>query len=148
MRRKRKGKIRGKHIYRHTDTFDDLTLTDSHTSGIAIDSSGSGNYANNDAGRLGRSSNTTESITYHYTNITGFTARVFWYPNDSVRFYASADGSTWRQVDITRRPRRVQIRKQCRRHGSATGASRFMRLPHTPAAPVSVGRMQAINLDI
>ena len=86
------------------DTFDDLSKTDSHTSGIQLDSANS-TYFDNDSSRLGRSSNTTQSITYHYTDINSFSARIYWYPSDyyvgSVNFYASPDGSTWRLVTMT-----------------------------------------------
>lgn len=80
-----------------TDPLNDWTRTFSHTENWSFDVTNPENF-NGDLSRATRTSPTTESIVYHFPEITSIEADVY-YSNtlDSslVQFYVSSDGTNW-----------------------------------------------------
>ncbi|MGL4737853.1 MAG: glycoside hydrolase family 30 protein, partial [Cellulosilyticaceae bacterium] len=80
------------------DSLDNLNKLASYTSGIVLDTS-TPNKFKNDASRVKRNTETTESIVYHLPNIQSFSSNFYhntqW---DGVAFYTSSDGINWVKV--------------------------------------------------
>src|SRR2546423_261075 len=87
-----------------TDPLNDWTRTSSHTENWSFDVTNPENF-NGDLSRATRTSATTESIVYHFPEITSIEADVY-YSNtlDSslVQFYVSSDGTNWTSLTSER----------------------------------------------
>ncbi|MBC7960664.1 MAG: hypothetical protein H7X94_12415, partial [Vallitaleaceae bacterium] len=86
-----------------TDDLNDWSKTYSHSANWRIDSSSAGTYFEYDAARVTRTTNTTENIVYNKSNLSDFTARVFYYTSITgrVNFYTSQNGSNWTPLPTT-----------------------------------------------
>jgi hypothetical protein len=85
-----------------TDYLDDWSKTYSHTANWVFDGTYP-NYIEGDTSRIKRTTDTAENVIYNYTNITNFSAKIYYNTavTGRVKFYTSPDNSAWTQLGIT-----------------------------------------------
>lgn len=98
-----RGQTRPQYVKRSVDNVTDWSVIHSRSDNWKFDSTDRSDVMD-DASRATRTSDTTEYVTYKLSGMTDVTAAVFYWQStspDAISFYASPDGTSWRQVDTT-----------------------------------------------
>lgn len=98
-----RGQTQPQYVKRSVDNLEDWSIIHSRSDNWQFDSTNRSDFMD-DVSRATRTSETAGYITYKLSDMTDFTAEVFYWQStspDTINFYASTGGNSWRQIDVT-----------------------------------------------